>query len=80
MESIPKSIFYEAYTETLGMEKAQSLLDESLRTLGLNATNGYSVADTKRIIKHLKDMGGLIKIVAATIATRLILSGKYDQQ
>jgi len=79
MTMIPKNVLVDAYQETLGMEKAASLLDESTAELGMQPAASYSVADTKRIIEHLKQKGGLVKIIASTIATRLILSGKFDQ-
>lgn len=73
MNLITKQDFIDPFKQTLGAETAQSLFKEALAENGLTVADTYSADEADQIIEYLKTKGGLVKIVAVSISTRLIL-------
>lgn len=75
MNFITKKDFIDPFKQTLGAEIAQSLFEEALTENGLAVTDIYSIEEANKIIETLKTKGGLVKIIAVTMSTRIILQG-----
>lgn len=68
--NIPIKEFYDAFTESLGVEGAQKLVKESIIESGLPIINNYPLPDALKICETLKNRPGMVKIIAGFLAQR----------
>lgn len=59
--------------ETFGSEVAEKMVDDAATAAGLPLLAAYPEHEFLKIVAELKKSGGLVKIMATTIETRLIL-------
>ena len=74
---VSRSIFLDAYSETLGRAKAESLFSEVTTAAKLNNVEIYTFEEAQLILDKLQDKGGLIRIVSMNIQSRLLLRGIF---
>lgn len=75
--TISKNIFVDAYSETLGINKATSLFEEAAQAANLPLVQNYTLEEAQLILRKLQDKGGLVKIVAMNIHSRILLKGIF---
>ncbi len=67
------------FSEALGNDKAQQLIEEAIRILGLQQKNSFEREDILAIAKELKRKGGFIAILANCLASQAFHVTKQDQ-
>ncbi len=72
---IHRSEFINPCKQSMGIEKANSLFQDLITELGLPSVNEYTPEQAKRILDHMKTKGGLTRILALNLTTRMVMSG-----
>jgi hypothetical protein len=70
---IPNRYLLEPLKTTLGSERASVILSEVSREMGISIGPTIPPPDCIKILDYLKNKGGFLQIVSASIRTRLIL-------
>ncbi|HEY9789239.1 MAG TPA: hypothetical protein V6D22_02490 [Candidatus Obscuribacterales bacterium] len=65
--------FYEAYSESLGLEGARKIVDQAVIDSGLPKQVNYTPADAIRICDTLKKSTGYVAIIAGFLGARFAL-------
>lgn len=73
MNEIPREKLIEPLQQSLGIERAQSLLEEACQEVGVAKETAYSQKETKKILEVLGQKNDLLKIISLTVRSNLIL-------
>ena len=68
---IPINDLYNLYIPNLGVEGAETVVNESIVASGLNMKKEYTVEEALKICEILKGKGGFIKIIARLFTVRV---------
>lgn len=75
---LPRQTLLEYLAASLGQEKAEEVVNQATRELGLPMTGDYNREQTLRLLEHLAAMAGLVGVVARFTKARLILLFKSE--
>jgi hypothetical protein len=56
------------FAETVGMEKATDLIEETCQTVGLSEKSEFNKAEALQILEVLRQKGGMLGIIAGFMA------------
>lgn len=71
--SLSRHKLIHSLSESFGIEKAEDMVNEAIAGAGFSAREEYSESELREVLKQLKAQGGLVKIIAMSVETRLIL-------
>ena len=63
--------FYNLYSQNLGVEGAEKVINESIVASGLNIKRKYNAEGALKICDVLKEKGGFIKIIARLFSVQV---------
>jgi len=66
--TISKTDIINKLSESIGIEKATSLVNEAASSSGLTGKNDYNQDEALKLLEVLKQQGGIIKIIAGFLA------------
>jgi ribosomal protein S24E len=66
--TISKTEIIRKLSETLGVDKAGALVEEAASAVGLAGKTDYNQEEILKLLEHLKQQGGIIKIIAGFLA------------
>ena len=70
---ITREEFVKAYTQGIGIDGAQKLISETIRSIGLTEKQDYTKDEAIRICEALKQKDGFIKILACSLLARIYI-------
>jgi len=65
--------FYNAYSQSLGIEGSQKVVNEAVAEAGLEIKKEYSREEALKLCEVLKSKSGFVKIIAGFLMARLII-------
>ena len=71
--SIPIQELIDAYTQSLGIEGAQKLIQDAIKEAGLPTKSAFSKEEAIKICEVLKTKKGFVGIIALALASRIHL-------
>ncbi len=75
-DTLAKSEIIDKFSETVGIEKATDLIEETIRSLDLGTKSGFNKMEALKILEILRQKGGMIGIIAGFMASEVhLMSG-----